>query len=152
MSTSSDATEKLAERLAANLKGGEVIELASDLGGGKTTFVRGLARGLGSSAHVSSPTFKLSNEYAIPPAQGRTLRKLIHFDFYRLTEAGVVAQELAEVLGNSETVVVIEWSGIVQDVLPAEHLTVTFEPTSEEARRLEFSFLQPLAYLIKGIS
>ncbi len=115
-STSSGATEALAGKLAANCKGGEVIELASDLGGGKTTFVRGLARGLGSIDRVSSPTFKISNEYAVPPAPGRTLRTLIHFDFYRLSEAGVVAQELAEVLGDPTIVVVIEWSGVVQDV------------------------------------
>lgn len=114
--------------------------------------MRGLARGLGSADHVSSPTFKISNEYAIPAAKGRTLRTLIHFDFYRLAEAGVVAQELAEVLGDPAAVVVIEWSGIVQDVLPAERLTVTFEPTSEEGRRLNFSFPQSLAYLMKGIS
>jgi tRNA threonylcarbamoyladenosine biosynthesis protein TsaE len=49
-------TELLAERLGKKLKGGEVIELVSDLGGGKTTFVRGLARGMGSPDHVASPT------------------------------------------------------------------------------------------------
>src|SRR5690606_33786002 len=58
-STSSEATERLGERLGKALKGGEVIELASDLGGGKTTLVRGLARGAKSSDKVASPTFTI---------------------------------------------------------------------------------------------
>ncbi len=151
VSTSSDTTEKLAARLAVNLKGGEVIELVSDLGGGKTTFVRGLARGLGSSAHVSSPTFKISNEYTIPSAQGQTLRKVIHFDFYRLNDPGLVANELAEVLGDPETVTIIEWGQIVEHVLPPQRLTIIFTPTSETARQLTFIYALSLGYLLKSL-
>lgn len=67
VSTSSDATEKLGEQVGKRLKGGEVIELISDLGGGKTTFIRGLARGMGSTDHVSSPTFTISKFYSVKP-------------------------------------------------------------------------------------
>src|ERR1700694_1633997 len=87
---SPNATELIGERLATHLKGGVVIELMSDLGGGKTTFVRGLARGLGSPDHVSSPTFKLSNVYTIPVSktpEWDRVERLYHYDFYRLPDA-----------------------------------------------------------------
>jgi len=77
-SESPEATEQLAEAIGRRLTGGEVIELVSDLGGGKTTFVRGLARGLGSADVVSSPTFTVSKVYKADKLE------LHHFDFYRL--------------------------------------------------------------------
>jgi tRNA threonylcarbamoyladenosine biosynthesis protein TsaE len=88
--TGYEQTEQLAARLGRNLKGSEVFELISDLGGGKTTFVRGLACGMGSTDHVASPTFTISREYVAGELA------LFHFDFYRLSDPGVVAIELAE--------------------------------------------------------
>lgn len=73
VTTSSNETEALGKRLASNLHGSEAIELVSDLGGGKTTFVRGLAKGLGSTDHVSSPTFTVCNVYKVSP-------KVLHVD------------------------------------------------------------------------
>jgi tRNA threonylcarbamoyladenosine biosynthesis protein TsaE len=143
--TSSSATEQLAKALGRNLKGGEVIELVSDLGGGKTTFVRGLARGICTTNIVSSPTFKISNEY-----QGKKL-KIYHFDFYRLHEPGVITSELAEVTGEPDSVVVMEWAEIVRDVLPENCLTITFSVRGEEARHLHFDYPKSLNYLLKGL-
>jgi tRNA threonylcarbamoyladenosine biosynthesis protein TsaE len=145
-SSSAAITEAIAEQLGQKLKGGEVIELTSDLGGGKTTFVRGLARGLGSQAHVSSPTFKISNVYKSPKLE------LHHFDFYRLNEPGVVANELAEVLGDPSIVVVIEWGEIVNDVLPAKRLTIRLTATDDQTRTLEFDYPKELQYLVKDLS
>lgn len=118
--------------------------LVSDLGGGKTAFVRGLARGMGSHDHVASPTFTITREYH-SAAGGLTLH---HFDFYRLQEAGVVAAELEEFINDPKAVVAIEWGAIVADVLPDERLEVHIERTGEDSR--EFSFLYPesLSYLI----
>ena len=93
-SDSAEATELLGERLGKSLRGGEVIELVSDLGGGKTTFVRGLARGAGSHDKVASPTFTISKTYVTDGYE------IHHFDFYRLNDAGIVADELAEVVGD----------------------------------------------------
>ena len=141
-STSSAQTEALAEKVGRKLRGGEVIELVSDLGGGKTTFVRGLARGLGSTNRVSSPTFKISNEY-----NGRL--KLYHFDFYRLNDSGVVANELAEVIGGQKSVVVIEWSDIVRNVLPPERLSVELKAIGENERQLAFHYPSSLSYIVE---
>jgi tRNA threonylcarbamoyladenosine biosynthesis protein TsaE len=89
-----DETVAFGERIGARLRGGEVIDLSSDLGGGKTTMMRGIARGAGSKDHVASPTFTISKEY-----DAGKLR-IIHFDFYRLTEPGSMAMELADVVGD----------------------------------------------------
>lgn len=138
-----EATERLGERIGTNLRGGEVIELASDLGGGKTTFVRGLARGAGSTDHVASPTFTISREY-------KTDKFVVyHFDFYRLHEPGVMADELYELLGDPHAVVVVEWSDIVQHVLPAGHLKVDIKQTGETGRQLDFVYPEQLQYLLE---
>jgi tRNA threonylcarbamoyladenosine biosynthesis protein TsaE len=124
------------------LRGGEVIELVSDVGGGKTTFVKSLAKGFGSSDNVASPSFTLSREYR---AGDRTM---YHFDFYRLNDPGIVANELAEVVGDNRAVVVVEWADIVENVLPAEHLTITIKSTGDTEREFEISYPEGLAYLI----
>ncbi len=133
---------ELAARIGKRLKGGEVIELVSDLGGGKTAFVRGLARGMGSSETVRSPSFTLGNEYK---ADSLTL---YHFDFYRLAEPGIMRQEIAEVLSDPTAVVAVEWAGIVKDVLPAEHLTIHITASGEDSRNLTFTYPEVLAHLI----
>jgi len=145
VSTNSSATEKLAEQIGHNLSGGEVIELVSDLGGGKTTFVRGLARGMGSPEHVSSPTFTVSKAYKAKELM------LHHFDFYRLPEAGLIGHELGEVLGEDENVIVVEWAGMVQHVLPEERLTVHIKNTGEETREFVISYPKSLSYLVENL-
>jgi len=135
-------TEQLAEDIGKRLNGGEVIELAGDLASGKTTFVRGLARGMGSLGHVSSPTFKISNVY-----KGHGL-ELYHFDFYRLPEAGIVADELAEVIKEPKTVVVVEWGQAVHGVLPKNRLAITIKTTGETTRQLDIQYPVSLAYLV----
>lgn len=144
-STSSADTERLGERIGVRLRGGEVIELASDLGGGKTTFTRGIVRGAGSSDKVASPTFTVSREYN---AQKFTI---VHFDFYRLGEAGVVAEELREYVHDPSFVVIVEWGGVVADILPAERLTVEIESSGDEERIIKCRYPSSLVYLFEGL-
>lgn len=108
--------------------------LASDLGGGKTAFVRGLAKGMGSTDDVHSPSFTVSNEY-----EADTLR-LYHFDFYRLNEPGIMRDELSEVVADPQAVVAIEWADIVENVLPADHILVKITPTSDTERQFRFTY------------
>lgn len=129
-----DGTQALAEALGRSLRGREVMELISDVGGGKTTFVKGLAKGLGISDTVQSPTFTISRIY-----NGRDNLELHHFDFYRLTEAGVVADELAESLQQPNAVVAVEWGEIVHDVLPAERMTVRLVSLGDTERKITLS-------------
>lgn len=145
LSTSSEQTEQLAEAIGAKLRGGEIIELKSDLGGGKTTFTRGLVRGAGSDDTVASPTFTIRREYACPKFT------VAHFDFYRLAEAGIVAQELAEVLRDPLYVVVVEWSDIVYDVLPASRCTISLQQTVSGDRDISIDCPPQYAYLLEGL-
>lgn len=129
---SSESTSNLAAKIGAKLKGGEIIELMGDLGSGKTVFVRGLARGMGSKDQVASPTFTISREYK----SGKL--ELHHFDFYRLEDAGVIAEELAESIENPSVAVAIEWSGAVKSVLPEDRLQVEITRIGDESRKLQF--------------
>jgi tRNA threonylcarbamoyladenosine biosynthesis protein TsaE len=144
-STSSGDTESLGELLGKLLKGGEVIELRSDLGGGKTTFVRGLAKGAGSKDTVTSPTFTLNKIY-----KAKKGLQIHHFDFYRLAQAGIVAEQLAESLSGPKNIVVIEWSDIVKGVLPKDFLTIEFLPVAanSDERNINFSYPEKLRPLI----
>jgi len=139
-SDSSRSTEDYAEKLGKQLRGGEIISLVSDLGGGKTTFARGLARGIGSKDHVSSPTFTISKLY-----KGADLN-INHFDFYRLGDPGLVQNELLDFI-DSDNVVVIEWPDIVENVLPVNRLTINIESFGDNERRISFSCPIELGYL-----
>ncbi len=130
-SSDSAATQGLAKRLARLLRGGEIIELTSDLGGGKTTFTQGLARGLGYTGEVTSPTFTLSRVYSLPSGL-----ELHHYDLYRLGESGIVGQELAEDLGQPSNITVIEWAGIAESILPPDRLRIEFRVTGDTQRDL----------------
>ncbi len=136
-SNSSD-TGKLATQLAPALTGGDVLELVSDLGGGKTTFVQGLAKGLGYSGPVTSPTFALSQIYRLGPEL-----ELHHYDLYRLVSTGALGDELAEDLNDSHVITVIEWPGLAEADLPPDRLRVEFNVTGETDRRLKFTSAGP---------
>ena len=145
VSTNSAQTEQLGEHIGSKLCGGEVIELISDLGGGKTTFTRGLVRGAGSIDKVSSPTFAISREYAAPKF------RIVHFDFYRLSDPGVVAEELKEGILSAGSITVVEWGDIVHDVLPQDVIRVEIEASGETERI--FHILVPISrsYLEDGV-
>lgn len=127
------ATVKVAEKIAGHLSGGELIELIGDVGSGKTTFVGGLARGLGSKDKVSSPSFALKNEY-----QGRLT--LYHFDLYRLEKPGLINYEVEDALAENNSAVVIEWGQMVKDILPEDRIIVRFSSTGENSRRLKITY------------
>ena len=146
-STSADQTLATGQRLAKCVNGGDVIELSSDLGGGKTTFVQGLASGLGYQGPVTSPTFTLSNLYIISADL-----ELHHYDLYRLGDGGVLADELAEDIRDPHVITVIEWANVAKNKLPLDHLTIEFEVTSDAGRNLHFIASGPKsASIIKRI-
>ena len=97
-------TEALGERFGQTVKHGQVIALSGDLGAGKTQFVRGLARGLGVSGRVHSPTFTLVNEY------GGGRLKLFHLDLYRLETSHQILNAGIEEYLSPNGVAVIEWA------------------------------------------
>ena len=143
LSTASSAeTEALGEQIGKKLKGGEIIELVSDLGGGKTTLVRGIAKGFGSTDKVSSPTFTVNKEYA------NGAKRIVHYDFYRLHDPGLLQYELTEAINDPDTSTIIEWANIVHDVLPVQRVTIHIKTTGDDTRSFEIHAPQSLAYVI----
>jgi len=136
----------LGEKLGRLLSGGEIIELSSDLGGGKTTLVKGLARGLGYAGEVISPTFTISRVYQL--SNGKELQ---HYDFYRLAPDDITAEALAEAAGQSDKIVVIEWAGHVGAHLPADRLTIEITATDEDDRDITFKGSNRYAKIIQEL-
>ncbi len=114
-------------QIGARLRGGEVVELIGDVGAGKTSFTKGLARGMGITDAIQSPTFTISREYDA----GSGLR-LVHYDFYRLGEAGIMADELAESLADATVVTVVEWAETVAAVLPEDRMIITLSLVADD--------------------
>ncbi len=124
---SPEETERVGERLGESLHGGEVIAYLGGLGAGKTAFTRGLARGLGISARVTSPTYTIVNEYA----GGRL--PLFHFDMYRLGSCDELFDIGWEDYLLRGGVCAVEWSENVRGAME-NAITVTIEKTDDETR------------------
>lgn len=108
-----------------------VLELIGDVGSGKTTFTRGLASGLKIQDHITSPSFTISKSYALP-----TGGHLIHYDFYRLTDPGLMIEDLYENLQNPKNIVVIEWGKSIANILPDDRTTISISYTPDNYREV----------------
>lgn len=127
--TSSDEqTRALAKSLAMRLEAGDIIALIGDLGAGKTTFVQGLAAGLGIAEPVTSPTFALVNQYS-----GRL--PLYHFDVYRLDHPSQLEDIGYEEYFYGDGVSVVEWANLIADYLPEDVITVRFHKLADASLR-----------------
>lgn len=130
----SDAqTRRLGARLAALLRGGEVICLEGELGTGKTCFAQGIGKGLGVEEPVVSPSFTLIREYAGAPSRPR----FIHVDLYRLSEDDLLTLGLEEYMSPS-CVVVIEWADRMGASTPEKRLEVRLRFVDDTKRGLTF--------------
>lgn len=109
-----------------------IIELIGDVGTGKTTFVRGFANGLGLKESITSPSFTISKSYALP-----NNRTLIHYDFYRLNNPGIMKAELEESLSNKNNIIVIEWADSVANVLPNNRIQINIAYDENDSRKIE---------------
>lgn len=145
-SSSLEETELLGRNFGANLRGGEVVELISDLGGGKTSLTRGIAAGFGSPDKVASPSFTLSKEYIAGD------KRIAHFDFYRLHEAGIMKDEIAELVNDPQVVTIVEWADVVADVLPDSRITITITYVDENERAITCRVPEEFEYLLERIN
>jgi tRNA threonylcarbamoyladenosine biosynthesis protein TsaE len=126
-----EETVEFGERLARQLRPGDVIALSGDLGAGKTALVKGIARGLGIAQDVTSPTFTLVHEYA----GGRL--PLFHVDLYRLDNVEqALAIAIEDYLGGPG-VTAIEWAEKIESLLPAHSTRIRIITLNENARRIE---------------
>lgn len=117
ISKTEEQTHQIAANLAKHLKGGEIIALEGDLGAGKTTFVKGLARSLGIKKHITSPTFVLMKIYPISNIQ-YPISNLVHVDCYRLDDVQELFYlGLEEYLNRKDSIVIIEWADKIKNYL-----------------------------------
>ena len=130
-------TVAFAEQVGKRLHAGDVIAYFGGLGVGKTTFTRGLAKGMGLPDVVSSPTFAIVQEY-----HGSGL-SLYHFDMYRVLDIDdVETTGFFDYLERGDSILAVEWSENVEAILPPETITVTIEPEGEDCRRITVENLQ----------
>ena len=139
---SPEETEAIGQKLASwclnrpeKEKRALVLNLEGDLGGGKTTFVRGLARGLGISHPITSPTFVLSRRY---PVKAGNLKNFYHLDFYRLAKEDdrfLDQINFRQIINCSENIVAIEWSERLGHIRPSG-LILCFVFKSEHQREI----------------
>lgn len=134
-------TQTLGERIGHRLKGDETLALVSPLGGGKTSFTQGLARGVGAKSRVTSPTFVLEKIYHGPKLE------LHHFDAYRIEAQEMGSTGLDEILG--EAVVVVEWADRIKELLPKDTIWVTIKVEEKDRRIFEFNYPKERAYVFK---
>lgn len=129
ISKSNRETEKFAEEFAKKLNNGNIIAYTGKMGAGKTTFTRGLVKGLGAGNVVSSPTFALVNEY-----KGRT--NIYHFDMYRVsTWEDLYSTGFFDYL-DTNSIIIIEWSENIDNVLPEETIHVDIGYGDSENERI----------------
>ena len=122
-------TELIGEKFASGLDDGTVVAMYGDLGAGKTAFVRGMARGMGIDARVSSPTFTIVNEY-------EGARTLIHFDMYRLGSADELFDIGWEDYLKRSAVLVVEWSENISDAYYGDEIVLRIEKLGDNERRI----------------
>ena len=123
------------EQFGKDIKIPAVIELVGDVGSGKTTLTRGIAKGLGVKEPISSPSFTISKHYAF--AKDNHEYNLVHYDFYRLPNPGLMAEDLSESLSDKNTITIIEWADTVADILPKNHTTIRITLDDDGSRNLE---------------
>jgi len=128
-SHSPEETRRLAVSLTPMLRPGDVVSLGGDLGAGKTTFVQGLAVGLGIPDRVTSPSFVLMKEYL----GGRY--PLIHMDVYRLERMQEVVDLGYDEFLDPSHIVVVEWGDMVEPLLPKDHLSIEMRYGEGETKR-----------------
>ena len=134
MTHSPAETRALGEKLAHLLLPGDVLLLWGDLGAGKSELTRGIAKGLGVTGPISSPSFTIMNVYD----DGRI--PLYHFDWYRLQSSEELYEMgMDEYLGG-DGVAVIEWPGQCSDAIPETCLSIIIEPQEDETRRILFDY------------
>lgn len=131
---SAKETRKFGRLLAKKLRRGRPVCLEGDLGSGKTTFVQGLAGGLGVRQRITSPTFVLMRRFATAI---KRFTHLYHIDCYRIKNPqDLLDIGFKEILEDKNALVVIEWADRVRKILPKKRLTIKFEMVDEKTRRI----------------
>ncbi len=133
ISKSDIQTKQIAQNLAQNLKGGEILALVGELGAGKTTFIQGLGESLGIKK-IISPTFILMRKYEIKN------KNFYHIDLYRLEDnlkSEIINLGITDIWAKKENIVALEWADKIKDQLPKNTIWINFKSIGENERKIE---------------
>lgn len=142
--------EEFARSLLARLKGETlnalVIALYGDLGSGKTTFVQGLAEGLGIKKRIISPTFIIVRNYRIKNHESHSassgqarIMNLYHIDLYRVEgERDIEGLGIEEIMNDKNNIVIVEWAEKLKNLIPKNRIEIRFEYLKDHSRKIYF--------------
>lgn len=134
-----EETQKVGEEFASLLSGGDILCLRGDLGAGKTTFMQGLAKGLGIKQRIISPTFIIVRTYEVT-GKGKVsaVKNLYHIDLYRTESlADMESVGLSEILAQKNAIIAVEWAEKLSSLLPEKRWELDFQWLSENERKIE---------------
>ncbi|WP_455047549.1 tRNA (adenosine(37)-N6)-threonylcarbamoyltransferase complex ATPase subunit type 1 TsaE [Mogibacterium diversum] len=123
-------TEEFGMKLASSLEPGDIVALIGDLGTGKTTLTKYIAKGLGVTENIDSPTFNIVKEHK------SGIIPLFHFDVYRLSSGDELLDIGADEYFYSDGVCIIEWADIVADVVPEKAKVILIEYGEKQGERI----------------
>ncbi len=121
------------------MKAGDVVGLVGDIGSGKTTFIQGLAEGIGVSSRVNSPTFIIMKQYNLINNHKSAITYFYHVDLYRLEvnlRDEVENLGLLDIILEGKSIVVIEWAERIKDMLPSKTRWLFFQNITENERKI----------------
>lgn len=137
ITNSFEETQKAGEEYTKQITKGDVICLFGDLGFGKTTFVQGLAKGLGIEGRIISPTFLIMRSYKI--TGNNILYMLFHIDLYRVNnDQEIIDLGIMDIIANKQNIIVIEWAERMESLLPRKRTDIYFEYIDENKRKINF--------------
>lgn len=141
ITNNSEETRKLGRDFAKVLKKGDTICLYGDLGSGKTTFVQGLAKGLGIKSRIISPTFIIVRKYKVRiNDKGLMINDFYHIDLYRIgSERDIEGLGIEEIINNRNNIVAIEWAEKLKSYCPQKRIDINFFYEDENKRKINFS-------------
>ena len=129
------------EKIASKLNGGDIILLQGELGAGKTTMTKGIAKGLGIEDDIVSPTFTLMNVYNTVESQKFNVKSLVHIDTYRLeSEENLIEIGVEDYLGEPEIVTIIEWPEKIKDLIADKKtIEISIVKLSDNSREISIT-------------
>lgn len=143
LTQSPSQTEKIGENLAKNLlkkKARIIIGLTGNLGGGKTTFLKGFAKGLGIKEKIASPTFLIMKSFNVPKDEQLNPQRFsvfFHFDCYRIKkEKEILDIGFKNIVSNSENITAVEWSDKIRKIMPRDSIFIDFRFKNEKTREI----------------
>lgn len=130
-------TQLLGKKISSTLRGGDVVLLSGELGGGKTTFVQGLANGLNIKKRIISPTFIIVRSYKLNNKKVKA-EYFYHVDLYRIdSENDILGMELDEIINDKKNIVAIEWPEKIGRLLPKNRIEINFKYLKDNEREVK---------------